>query len=332
MENPESQTNIEQLALADAKRYVPPEKDDAFEFDCKNQHYMFYIDRGRLNFTECDEGHAYATQSMAIKKHVIKTFFEKHVLIPETTFKRPFNISIRDATTRDLFGDDIPHSLLTPTRLKTNQIDVLIPDYYAMENYFGSVDECDPLQVDAKVNKLFFVGASAGSVDPAYNERLQLCKLSLQHDHAEWLEARISELINMPYSRLSSYDANAMNYFSTNYVAPKYQKINRHLVSVDGYSTTWDRPVWILKSNSLLWMHDTKWDNWYYPLMKPFEHYIPFGLGTLKETWERVKNDVRLHKEVVQNAHTFYESYLTLQKHAAYAKKLFEYIYELKEP
>ena len=325
--------DLADLARADAKRYVPLALENAREFDGRNQHYVFDIQGGRLSFRECDKEHAYASQAMTLKKKVIQSFFETHVLSSSMTFKQPFNISIRDATTRDLFGDDdMPHSVLTPTRLKTNRIDVLIPDYYAMENYFGSVAEIDPMPVDAKVNKLFFVGASAGHENPAYNERLQLCRLSLQHDYSDWLDARISELINMPYGRLASYDENAVRYFSAGYVAPKYQKMHRHIASVDGYSTTWDRPAWILNSKSLLWMHDTKWDNWYYPLMVPFEHFVPFNLGNLKETWMRVRDDVDLHKRIVVNANRFYEDTLTVQKHASYARMLLEYIREFKEP
>jgi hypothetical protein len=97
----------------------------------------------------------------------------------------------------------------------------------------------------------------------------------------------------------------------------------RHLISVDGNTAAWDRIPWIMASNSILWKQKSNHECWYYPLMKPNEHYIEF---------DEFPELVQVDDGIVTRAHDFVDLHLRQDGHMNYMKLLLQNIKELKEP
>jgi hypothetical protein len=49
----------------------------------------------------------------------------------------------------------------------------------------------------------------------------------------------------------------------------------RYLLDLNGWTNSWDATVWKLSSGSVVLKADGDWEQWYYPMMKPWVHYIP---------------------------------------------------------
>lgn len=54
----------------------------------------------------------------------------------------------------------------------------------------------------------------------------------------------------------------------------------KYLLSVDGHSAAWQRPVMIMASNSVLFKTTTKFYEWFYDGLIPFVNYIPLRPDT----------------------------------------------------
>ncbi len=149
---------------------------------------------------------------------------------------------------------------------------ILIPDLYAMGNYDGKIDEAinDNRKWKDKKDAALFIGTITGDFDPKKNQRLQLCRQA--HLHPDDLECYVvgsqipADDIRPVYPEYDAHLRLPMN--------QQEQLGYRYLVSVDGNTAAWDRPLWIMASDSLLIKVRGPGVCWYYPLMEELRPYI----------------------------------------------------------
>jgi len=98
------------------------------------------------------------------------------------------------------------------------------------------------------------------------------------------------------------------------FVSPEEHLNYQYLISIDGYRCSWERLVWHLHSNSLVFKHQTNQIQWYYKGIKPFKHYIPItdehSIITQIAWAEAHPREVQT---IIQNASTFVEENLSLE-------------------
>jgi hypothetical protein len=309
---------MEVLALEAAKRYSPPDE-DVWQRDWNNQHAIFTIDKGRVNFRD-KLNKDYAEEFGNSRRKILKKFVDE---IGVGTFKLPFDASMHDFVGVQM-NVDYEHSILGASILDDDRINICIPDFYAMENYGGKLDDVDLLPTDHKVDRLLFLGAATGDPDPSKNKRISFCKFSKNRD---WIDAYITDVNQIGIQNIFNFDSKLVNYFHSP-IPPRFQKMYKHIASIDGNTAAWDRIPWIMASNSVLWKYESPHKCWYYPLMKPWQHYVPFTLETIDDIW----GGSRQFPILIQNSNNFAKHNLTRAGHQEYMKLFFENIKELKEP
>jgi hypothetical protein len=90
----------------------------------------------------------------------------------------------------------------------------------------------------------------------------------------------------------------------------------RHLVSIDGNTAAWDRPAWIMASNSVLWKQESDHVCWWSDLCLEGKHYVGF-----KEP-EDIKISGINFKKIVENSHVFVKEHLSEEAHVARWKEV----------
>ena len=305
---------IIELARANAARYKLPDQTRIHERDFENYHAIFkgaqFIHRV---YPESFE-HKFTTTNRGIIEGFLRLIQPRSELLMDVT--------LHDYTGVEMNNSRWSHSIFAFSTNIADDVNILIPDLYAMQNYKGSIDRnnVDTLPFKKKINKIVFIGSTHGMNTVEHNERVQLCKFAKDKS---WIDSYISTIVNIPQKyapQLADYMHDMMSQYE--------QYTYRHIASVDGNTACWDRVVWVMASNSVLWKMDSEDQCWYYPFLKPWVHYIPFNLENLTETWERVKDDTEMHREIIKNANQFVEDYLRPCGHMLYTRTLMDAITE----
>ncbi len=98
------------------------------------------------------------------------------------------------------------------------------------------------------------------------------------------------------------------------YVPPEDHLNYKYLISIDGGRCSWERFIWHLHSNSLIFKHESTQVQWYYNGLKPYVHYIPVKDGNAILTqlaW--AKSHESEVQQIIKNASTFVDSNLELE-------------------
>lgn len=78
---------------------------------------------------------------------------------------------------------------------------------------------------------------------------------------------------------------------------------HKYLLDIDGMVNAWSGLYWKLMSNSLVLKHSSHWYQWYYPLLKPWVHYVPIeSFQTLPNLYEWCKNNDATCQQIAKNA------------------------------
>jgi hypothetical protein len=301
---------MEELALHVAKKYRPPESEECWSRDWINQHAIFTIENGKVRYKETTKC-TFQENFGKYRRDIVKQFIDSVGLT--NTFKMPFDMSLHDFVGEQMNTDEFPHSILGASLLENDRTNVMIPDFYAMKNYDGKLDDPDLMIHRHKVDRLLFIGSTTGNPDPYKNTRIQFCTWARNHT---WVDAYISDVQQMQYSSVLDHLMHVP-------ISPRFQKMYKHIANIDGNTAAWDRIPWVLRSNSTLWKYESPHQCWYYPLMKPWTHYVPFTLDTLEKTWS--ERDVRtIYKPSTE--------FLNFETQKEYCRLVFEHIKDLKEP
>lgn len=311
LENPMN-TSIIECARRAAARFVPPSPTAVRSRDRENQHAFFRHDDTTWTSTsslEYDPAGPYADQfHVEIRSQVLAYLNHIHA-----------GSGLLDILLHDFVGiqhntREYPHSILGFSKDTSDDVNICMPDRYAMADYRGMLSVTDPIPLESKRNALLFIGSSTGKLDPAKNTRLQVCAFAKSRTY---VNAWISEVVNLDSSQVPEAIRHPP-------MTIPEQHTYRHLLVVDGNTACWDRLPWILASGSVCWKLDSTHECWYYPLLKPWIHYVPCTLENLDETWARVSGDLDLQRTIVNNANAFATHVLSHEGHALYMHTLLE--------
>ena len=86
----------------------------------------------------------------------------------------------------------------------------------------------------------------------------------------------------------------------------------KYQILVDGNSAPWTRGFWQLHCNSLIFKQTSNYIQWYYSLLEPYVHYIPFDYdcADLIEKIEWAKQNDEKAQEIIKNANFIAENCL----------------------
>ncbi len=174
---------------------------------------------------------------------------------------------------------DVPLFVMAKNRHNAKQI--LIPDFEALRGKYQVLKKGDitkeTVDWNAKKNQLIWRGSTAqrplsGSYGiDATNihsfSRVRLCELSLLFPR--WIDAKFTLYVK------DAKKIPILKKFRGNFVSFEEQLNYKYHLLVDGNTCAYSASGWKWFSNSLLFKADSDSVQWYYGMLRPYEHYIP---------------------------------------------------------
>ena len=238
-----------------------------------------------------------------------------------------FIIYIRDEIPSDLEEKiaGIPAFIMSKNLDSVSQKDMfLLPDTYMILEYWSKltnkiIEANKKHPWNSKINKIFWRGATTGEAN-IYNinnfDKLPCLSLVMESRlYPELIDAKFTT-----YAQFSEDQAGKdLREILAKLLGDDAQKIKevdhlkyKYLISIDGNSTTWGRPVWMMLSNSVLLKQETKNIQWFYSAIKPYVHYVPINnnLSNIFAQLEWIKNHDSELQAISQNAQNFVKNNL----------------------
>lgn len=163
---------------------------------------------------------------------------------------------------------------------------------------------------DNKIDKIFWQGYLSDCKD-------YYCTSSIRLNLSHYLAKQQAKLVTNLQSPLSkNYDKELLEFVKAEekpYLFPLYQERYKYLLSIDGaYAADLDF-LWKLSSNSLVIKQNSSKQSWFYPLFKPYEHYIPIDhdLDELDNILERLASNPADAEKIAEQAQARVEQYMT---------------------
>lgn len=200
---------------------------------------------------------------------------------------------------------------------KSEDLSVLFPDLYQLHNYFDSLKK-DNVSFDDKINKVIFAGSTTGESNAMTNTRIKMCLWALDKSFCYF---KITSLVQMSFfPRLKE--------ISSNFISQEEQLNYKYILSIDGNTNAWDRPVWIMNSNSVLlkYTNSNTHNGWYYPLLKENEHFISVTENNIEDKYLFLENNYDICHNIINNANNFVKTYCSEEAYMVYIKTLYENI------
>ena len=209
---------------------------------------------------------------------------------------------------------------------------VLIPDMYQMNNYGKDIflSDKDDMKFTDKINKVVFYGTSTGSLNSSLNTRLNTCIWSIKDEWAKKMtDIKITKLAQISLTGINIYakqqKIDIKNIFA-DHVSIEDQIKNKYILSIDGNTWAWNRPVWIMNSNSLLFKYEYDKIGWYYPLLKENEHYVSVSINTMENKYNFFENNTNQALNIIEQSKTFVKNYCSEEACIFYLRSLLEEI------
>ena len=169
---------------------------------------------------------------------------------------------------------------------------IQIPSLYLLDGTVGrrckKTERVDP-PFHLKRGKVCFYGASTGYLNTNKNQRVQA---------ALWAKDKKNMVIKITnwcqgadYDLISKGLANQIPHISDKTKSIRRQLLYKYLLNIDGNSTSWDRFVWQLFSNSLSLKLESPQTEFWYPLLKDRINYVSVTLDTLEEVITHYKEN-----------------------------------------
>lgn len=132
--------------------------------------------------------------------------------------------------------------------------------------------------------------------------------LDYEHDKridAKFATARVTDISKreQPYKHLYTGD----------FISRKDQLKYKYLFNLDGSTCTYPGYLWRLYSNSVVLKQETNNIQWFYPLFKPYKHYIPINLdmSNVAEQLDWLEAHDSEARQIAENATAQVEKYVT---------------------
>jgi hypothetical protein len=154
------------------------------------------------------------------------------------------------------------------------------------------VIDFDNTPYENKINKIVW----RGSLYPTFLNngtlielRKELCNKWIHNKHFNIGVINSNSIINKEYLTIKEFT--------------KY----KYILSIDGFGSTYDAIIWKLRSTSLIiWITDENNNmyslGWFYPLLKPYVHYVPSSIDNLENTFKWCEENSTKCKEIIENS------------------------------
>jgi hypothetical protein len=300
--------------------FISKKKMDAVVYDKNNEHlYLvkFTIKNNKV-FT-----------SKSFKKEFPRELLIKKILT-KLGKKRPLPDLDFITTMHDELDQEFDVPILVMAKNDHHFKQILIPDFEALEGKYQVFKNKDVTSFfvpwNSKINQLIWRGSTAQYSLNGLHEcmncdnlklfsRVFLCELSKSYPHL--IDAKFTSFVqgaeNVPY----------VQQFKGNFVSFKHQFKYKYHLMVDGNSAPYSASGWKLFTNSLLFKADSDKIQWYYRLLKPYEHYIPVkeDLSDLFEQLTYYKNHSLEAQSIATNARNFAITHICQNDNLAYLYK-----------
>jgi hypothetical protein len=306
--------NILDLAIKNAKKINYISEDD-FNNNISNEN--IYIKFNTNNTIEY-------TPNNYIRKDLFLNILENKIL-PNISIKNNFIININ-------FHDIYNESGVLTFGSKINSNSILIPDIYQMYNYQDSLNSSynDNIDFKDKINKIIFAGSTTGNIDVRHNDRINACIWS---NYNKWAKNntyfKITNIVQIPHNKLYYYTKRnnlSIESIISNNISINDQLKYKYILSIDGNTWAWDRPVWIMNSNSLFFKYESDNIGWYYDFLKEDTHYISVNRDNMEKKYYFFENNTNQAMEIINNSKTFVKDYCSEEAWTLYFKTLLEEI------
>jgi hypothetical protein len=276
-------------------------------------------------FIKFEENNITFSNENYLRKEIIVNIFNDEI-------QNLLNIKKKFIVKINLHDNSHLEGVLTFGSKINNNKSVLIPDLYQMKNYNDSMiyGKNDKLDFNNKINKIIFYGSSTGSTDLNLNQRVNNCIWSLKNSWAnENTFFKITNIVQINNIQLSNYtiknDIQLKDIMSKNVTINEQLKY-KYILSIDGNTWAWDRPIWIMSSNSLFLKYDSDNIGWYYEFLKEGIHYIGVNQDNIEKKYNFFENNINQSYEIINNSKNFVKDYCLEESWKLYLKTLFEEI------
>jgi hypothetical protein len=186
---------------------------------------------------------------------------------------------------------------------------IMIPDAHNFVTFekiltLGSID----IEFNKKYDKAIFVGSDTGKIKNNFTQRALFCKKSLAN---EKITANLTgEVRDEIKSSVTDFDKIYLNNFTSIQEQLKYKII----INIDGNSTSWERPLWAMASNSICVyiepIHEYEFESWHYPLIELFgiipkisiDNFDCFLENNFNENfWQILNHNQKIYANTVAN-------------------------------
>lgn len=234
----------------------------------------------------------YARDRVALMVNFLKGALQKHKIR-----NVDFLVSLHDDGERIKFDyDRIVPIFVFAKNLTNKNYPIKIPfvdfdvDYSVWSNAIQKAKLQDEYQWKNKLDVVYWRGSTTGQgyniKDYLSQPRVKLVDMSTHHPlliDAKFvaivgLDGELHEIIEKKFGIVSRVD-------------PTEQLKYKYLINMDGHTCTYPGFLWRLVSNSVVFKQETNNFQWFYPLLKPWVHYVPIkeDLSDLVEKIEYAK-------------------------------------------
>ncbi|MGF1588761.1 MAG: glycosyl transferase family 90 [Pleurocapsa sp.] len=183
---------------------------------------------------------------------------------------------------------------ITFTCLKTDTLGQCIPDVFFLESQaysqFRQQVEQQWLQWYDRRAITFWRGASTGSVltkeNWRNNRRVRLCQIAKDYNDEQFIDAKITKLIQIKDREVKQFiqNANLVDSYISSIEFIKY----KYVIDIDGNSNSWPGLFTKLLTGSCVLKVESPWKQWYYSSLKPWVNYVPIK-NDLSDLIDKIK-------------------------------------------
>jgi hypothetical protein len=209
-----------------------------------------------------------------------------------------------------------------------------MPDLYYQSNFSGrGIYMNDTTPFEKKKPKAVFAGGSTGTNDVLKNTRIQGCLWSLagNRDISRFVISNIVQIT--PDDLVNALTLPIATSIVQDAIYTNEQMEYQCIASIDGNTSAWDRPIWIMGTRSILLKKSSNCMCWYYPYMKAGRHFVDIN------EWKDVRTAVEYYNSnpkerwlMTEEAQEFLKDYIDVPAGVAYTKALLERACDLYKP
>ena len=278
-----------------------------------------YISQGLVRY-KIDQGKLYVKNYGLSDRVIPFTIFlnhlHKHAPLPDIDFF----LTLHDFVTTI---DEQCVPILTFCKKKDQYSSILIPDCEMLRGYIKIdrvVDESGKkFPWDAKKEVAFWRGSTSNG---CYNLP---CWRSYPRSQLTFLSVKHPEEVDARFTRFIQGARDNPDFMSSQNLHGKKVKIGdslrfKYLIDIDGNASTYSRFYWILRSNCLPFKQDSDFIQWYYGILRPYEHFVPFSKDcsdlTSQVNWARTHDDTA--KQIAETSSYVAEKMLSTESAYVY--------------